>query len=127
MVTHPFVQIEAHRQAESRSEIDAHCGDGQFVHGSHASIIVLRMRIWIAALVLTVMLGACSRVTQENFLKIQEGMSEQEVASLLGPPTESNSVNVLGVSGTASRWVGKDAVIVVRFVNGKVALKSFDK
>jgi len=46
---------------------------------------------------------------------------------LLGAPTESNSVNVLGVSGTSSRWVGRDAVINVRFVNGKVALKSFDK
>ena len=34
---------------------------------------------------------------------------------------------MLGVSGTASRWVGKDAVITVRFVNGKVAVKSFDK
>lgn len=47
--------------------------------------------------------------------------------SILGSPTESNSVNILGVSGTASRWVGKDAEITVRFVNGKVALKSFDK
>jgi hypothetical protein len=36
-------------------------------------------------------------------------------------------VNILGVSGTASRWVGKDAAIAVRFVNGKVATKSFDK
>jgi hypothetical protein len=34
---------------------------------------------------------------------------------------------VLGVSGTASRWSGGDAVITVRFVNGKVTLKSFDK
>ena len=85
------------------------------------------MRTWIAALFLTAILSACSRITQENFLKIQDGMSEQEVASLLGSPTESNSMNVLGVSGTASRWVGKDAVIVVRFVNGKVAVRSFDK
>lgn len=34
---------------------------------------------------------------------------------------------VLGVSGTTSRWVGNGATITVRFVNGKVALKSFDK
>jgi outer membrane protein assembly factor BamE (lipoprotein component of BamABCDE complex) len=32
-------------------------------------------------------------VTQENFAKIEEGMSEQEVAALLGTPSESNSVN----------------------------------
>lgn len=73
------------------------------------------------------LVAACSKVNQENFLKIQEGMSEEEVIKLLGRPTESNSVNLLGISGTASRWVAGDAVIAVRFVNGQVAFKSFDK
>ena len=54
-------------------------------------------------------------------------MSEEEVISVLGRATESNSVNVLGVSGTASRWVAGDTVITVRFVNAKVDVKSFDK
>jgi SmpA/OmlA family protein len=81
----------------------------------------------VAALLLALIIAACSKVNQENFLKIQEGMSEQDVISLLGRPTESNSVNVLGVSGTASRWVAGDTVITVRFVNGSVAFKSFDK
>ena len=81
----------------------------------------------VAALLLALTIAACSKVNQENFLKVQEGMSEQEVMSLLGRPTESNSVNVLGVSGTASRWVAGDTVITVRFVNSKVAFKSFDK
>ena len=85
------------------------------------------MKRTLLALVATLMLAACSKVNQENFLKIQEGMSEQEVSSLLGRPTESNSVNVLGVSGTASRWVAGNTVITVRFVNGQVAFKRFDK
>ena len=85
------------------------------------------MKTRAAVVLVALLLLACSKITQENFLKIQEGMSEQEVLSLLGPPTESQSVNILGVSGTASRWVGKDAVIAVRFVNGKVATKFFDK
>lgn len=85
------------------------------------------MKRTLLALVATLMLAACSKVNQENFLKIQEGMSEQEVSSLLGRPTESNSVNVLGVSGTASRWMAGNTVITVRFVNGQVAFKSFDK
>jgi hypothetical protein len=76
---------------------------------------------------LLVVLVACTKVNQENFAKIQEGMSEQEVIALLGTPTESNSVNVLGISGTSSRWVGGDAEITIRFVNGQVALKRFDK
>jgi hypothetical protein len=79
------------------------------------------------ALLVALLVVACSKVNQENFLKVQEGMSEEEVISLLGRPTESNSVNVLGVSGTASRWVAGDTVVTVRFVNGKVAFKSFDK
>jgi hypothetical protein len=74
-----------------------------------------------------VLLVACSKVNQDNFAKIQDGMSEQEVLALLGKPTESSSVNVLGVSGTSSRWVSGDATITIRFVNGKVALKTFDQ
>jgi uncharacterized protein YcfL len=85
------------------------------------------MKRTLLALLAALLVVACSKVNQENFLKVQEGMSEEEVISLLGRPTESNSVNVLGVSGTASRWVAGDTVITVRFVNGKVAFKSFDK
>ena len=33
----------------------------------------------------------------------------------------------LGISGTSSRWVTKDAVVTIQFVNGKVRLKSFEK
>ena len=81
----------------------------------------------IRTLALLLLIAACSKISQENFSKIQDGMSEQEVVAVLGSPTESNSVNVLGVSGTASRWVGRDSVITVRFVNGQVALKTYDK
>jgi hypothetical protein len=76
---------------------------------------------------LVLLLAACSKVTQENYQKIEEGMTEEQVVALLGKPTETNSVSVLGVSGTVSRWAADDAVITVRFVNGKVGIKSFDK
>ena len=76
---------------------------------------------------LLVVLVACSRVTPENYAKIQEGMSEQEVAAVLGSPDESTSRDVLGISGTTSVWKARDAAITVRFVNGKVVLKSFEK
>ena len=85
------------------------------------------MKTWLAAALAALILASCAKITQDNFSRIQEGMSEQEVIAILGEPTESNSVNVLGVSGTASRWVGGDAEITIRFVNGKVALKRFDK
>ena len=81
------------------------------------------------ALVMTalLLLAACSKVTQENFAKIQDGMSEQEVHALLGPPTTSNTVEILGISGTHSRWESSDAAISVRFVNRKVATRSYHK
>jgi hypothetical protein len=85
------------------------------------------MRLGALALALALAVAACSRVTHENFTKVRDGMSEQEVHALLGNPTESSSVSVLGISGTSSKWVTKDAVVTVQFVNGKVRLKSFDK
>ena len=85
------------------------------------------MNLRTLAFAALLLLAACSKVTQENFNKVQDGMSEQEVVALLGSPTSSSSVQVLGISGTSSNWEAGDAVITVRFVNGKVALKSFDK
>jgi hypothetical protein len=85
------------------------------------------MGMRLAILLVALLLLGCSKVTPDNFEKIQDGMTEQEVRAVLGEPTESNSVTVLGMSGTASRWVGRDTEIIVRFVNGKVALKTFDK
>ena len=84
----------------------------------------------IAALAFALVLAAtaaCSKINEDNFGKVRDGMSEQEVLALLGTPTESSSVSVLGVSGTASKWAAKDAVITVQFVNGKVRGKSFDR
>ena len=86
------------------------------------------MRFALLALALVmVVAAACSKINEENFGKVREGMGEQEVLSLLGTPTESSSVSVLGISGTASKWVAKEAVITVQFVNGKVRGKSFDR
>ena len=85
------------------------------------------MKTRTLALIALLLVAACSKVTQENFSKIQDGMSEQEVAAILGSPTESSSTSILGISGTSSEWTASDSVITIRFVNGKVALRSFDK
>jgi hypothetical protein len=87
----------------------------------------MKLRAPALALAAALLLAACSKVTQDNFAKIKDGMSEQEVAAILGSPTESSSASVLGISGTSSRWAASDAVITVRFVNGKVALMTFER
>ena len=78
-------------------------------------------------LILVFLLAACSKVTEDNYRKLEEGMTEEQVVAILGRPTESSSVSVLGLGGTVSRWVSGDAVITVRFVNGRAGLKSYDK
>ena len=85
------------------------------------------MKTFAAASLALLVLAACSKVTQENFSKVQDGMTEAEVKGILGEPTESSSVQLLGVSGTSSRWASGDAVVTIRFLGGKVAQKSFDK
>lgn len=85
------------------------------------------MKTILLALALTLALAACSKVTQENYARIQDGMSEQEVHAILGKPGETSSVNILGLSGTSSKWQSGGAVITIQFTNGKVRLKSFDK
>ena len=80
-----------------------------------------------ATLAALLLLAACSKVNQENFAKVQNGMTEQEVIAILGEPSESTSRDVLGITGTSSTWRSGDAEINIRFVGGKVALKSFDK
>jgi hypothetical protein len=87
----------------------------------------LRLSPTLTAIALALVVAACSKISEENFAKVQEGMTEQEVLAILGTPTESNGVSVLGVSGAAWRWVGRDAVIVVHFVNGKAALRSLER
>jgi hypothetical protein len=76
---------------------------------------------------LLALLVACSKVTPENFAKVQNGMTEQDVIAILGNPTESTSREVLGITGTASSWVSGDTAITIRFVGGKVATKALDK
>ena len=79
-------------------------------------------RLLVACLAL-LLAAACSKITAENFGRVKEGMTESEVAAILGPPTESSAISLLGITGTNSRWVGKEHVIAMQFVNGKVRVK----
>jgi SmpA / OmlA family len=81
-----------------------------------------------ALLVLLLALAACgSKVSESNYAKIEIDMTEEQVKSLLGSPTESSGINVAGLSGTSSKWVSKDGTISVQFLNGKVKAKAFSK
>ena len=81
-----------------------------------------------AVIALVFALAGCgSKLNEENFARIQDGMTEQQVFELLGAPTETSSMGALGMSGTAATWRDKGATISVQFVNGKVRLKQFER
>ncbi len=71
------------------------------------------------------LMGCGSKVTQENFDKIQTGMTEAEVTAILGNPTESSSVTFGPIGGTTSTWKASSGTITIQFVNGKVLAKAF--
>jgi hypothetical protein len=86
------------------------------------------LKIWLALGVLGFCLAACSSpINQENFEKIQTGMTMTQVTAILGEPTESSSVDVAVFSGTVSKWKKGDVTITVQFVNGKVVAKQLSK
>ena len=76
---------------------------------------------------LALLLAACgSKISQSNFDKIKDGMSEADVKAILGAPSTSDSIGVAGLSGTSDVWKDKHGTISIQFVNGKVKLKSFN-
>jgi len=87
------------------------------------------LRAVILVMVICMSLVSCSslKISQENFEKIQTGMSMAQVTDILGPPTESSSVDVAVFSGTVSKWKAADVTITIQFVNGKVVAKQLSK
>jgi outer membrane protein assembly factor BamE (lipoprotein component of BamABCDE complex) len=88
-----------------------------------------QLRAVALAIVICMSLVSCagSRISQENFEKIQTGMSLAQVTAILGEPTESSSVDVAVFSGTVSKWKAEGVTITIQFVNGKVVAKQLSK
>ena len=88
-----------------------------------------QLRTVVLVMVICMSLVSCSslKISQENFEKIQTGMSLAQVTDILGPPTESSSVDVAVFSGTVSKWKTGEVTITIQFVNGKVVAKQLSK
>ena len=87
------------------------------------------LRAVILVMVICMSLVSCSgsKISQENFEKIQTGMPLAQVTAILGPATESSSVDVAVFSGTVSKWKAGGVTITIQFVNGKVVAKQLSK
>ena len=79
-------------------------------------------------IIMALLLSACgSKISQDNFNKITDGMPEEDVIKILGEPTESSSMGLGGLSGSSATWKQDKTTITIQFLNGKVALKNFTK
>lgn len=79
----------------------------------------------ISILFLLSLLIACSRITEENYERIESGMEETAVIKILGEPDESSSMGIGSLTGKSSVWDNGKTRISIQFFNGKVKLKNF--
>jgi hypothetical protein len=86
------------------------------------------IRVSLAFLLVAALAACGTKITEKNYERVQEGMTKEEVESILGAPTDSKSVGFGGFSGGHSTWKAEDGTtITIQFVNGKVASKQFIK
>jgi hypothetical protein len=90
------------------------------LHMSRFASFSRNLLLPVAAIVFMVAVPGCgSKVTQENYAKIHEGMTEGEVVSILGKPTATESGSGL-ISGSKKDWNDGDKTISVIFMGDKV-------
>jgi len=84
----------------------------------------MRVHRSLGVAILLLCLAACgSRLNQENFDKIHEGMSPKEVQEILGAPANTEGRSFLGLSSGEAVWKDDKATITVHFLNDKVVSK----
>lgn len=86
------------------------------------------MRMFIAAFLAALPLAACgSKISAENFERIQTGMTQKEVVAILGEPTETSAISIAGLSGGMATWRDGNTEISVQFLNDKVQAKQLSR
>lgn len=69
-------------------------------------------------------LAACkSDLSPENYARIENGMSMAQVTDILGKPSETSTLGLGGLTGTAATWTDGKTTISIQFLNDKVQLK----
>jgi hypothetical protein len=74
------------------------------------------------------LLGCGSKINQENYAKLKNGMTMEEVKTILGEPTQSKTTGIGPLSGTTAVWKHRNGTTInIKFFNNKVQLKTFTK
>ncbi len=75
---------------------------------------------------LSLLLAACSKVTPDNYARVDAGMSRDEVYAILGKPDEVSGTALGSLSMSAETWTGGGNTIHITFGGDKGALKTLD-
>jgi hypothetical protein len=84
----------------------------------HKGIALFTRYFLIASLL--ILISGCSKVTKENYDKIESGMSYDEVVKLIGKPEGCSET--LGISSCT--WKKGDAKIDIKFISDQVTFRS---
>lgn len=79
-----------------------------------------RLAATVACLLIFALLVACSRVTNENYRKIQVGMEYPQIVQLLGEPARCDAL----LNAKTCTWGSKGKTIDIQFVADKVVFFS---
>src|SRR5213593_2499225 len=84
----------------------------------------MRIHRSVGVAILLLSLAACgSRLNQENFDKVRDGMSQKEVREILGDPVDASGASFLGLSSGEAVWKDDKTTITVHFLNDQVVSK----
>ena len=95
-----------------------HGKPGQWGAGHSGSFGEMQLKKQIALVALWIALAGCSKITAENYAKLQTGMTQAEVNAILGKPDSCDET----MGFKSCRWGDDKSHVTVRFVADKLML-----
>jgi hypothetical protein len=83
-------------------------------------------RLTLPLLLAALLLVACSRVTPDNYGRIEAGMTRAQVYEILGRPDSVEGGGLGNMELSVETWSSRRHRITVGFANGKVITRSID-
>ncbi len=77
-----------------------------------------------ATVALLLLLSACSKVTPENYARLESGMTREQVYAVLGKPDEVSGSGVGKLTMSSELWEGKAHRVTVTFAGDRIVLKN---
>jgi hypothetical protein len=84
------------------------------------------MKLIHALAAAALLLAACSKVSADNYARIEPGMDREQVHQILGKPDEVNGASIGPLSLSTEVWKGRQQVITITFTGSSVGLKSIE-